>query len=471
METARSELPDNGPTNVLDFLLERLACSDESDLCTVLSEADERTLRDLEEAHRTFGRRFAKVLPKLKTGELRPYLETDSAYTGPVWLRSGVVFGLNELDSQKNLWAFIDAVKHRLLYCHAIAIADPLYGLPGLAIAQDNLARSSGQPPNTRARNALQAYANFLLHMAPLVRSHVLALVRGPVMDDEYGSEYLQSRTLVEKKLADVLKARGELRRAGVLEMIEMAPSAQADHWKAMGISLNDPSNELLSSMYSTLAVERLSTSLCVAGYLRNQVTMYLPFRRDIHLVEDYLNSLNSPAMAESVKHEHAQLQQWADVDLPGLADLSPEDFLAIRKSDEFSLWRNDLQHALEAFSPPPSPVQIGPQLTLQDSNRQFREALSEARSKLLNGFEKSNTLFDLRMGATLLVVGSITTAIVTQVDPLTSAQLLAQFMGVIGGAVAGQSFDVVTRAGSAPPGPSRALLAHYVAGLRNPGN
>src|SRR5207249_1368981 len=94
-------------------------------------------------AYRIFAKREEAAPPKLSPSTVRPYLPYVDK---PDWAIGGLQLDYNTLQDDDAEWKIADAIKHRLLYCHSIALDDPLGHLLFLTAAQtrSNLAGALG---------------------------------------------------------------------------------------------------------------------------------------------------------------------------------------------------------------------------------------------------------------------------------------------------------------------------------------
>ena len=146
--------------NVLDFSLEYFAPANEPELYTAVSNAGESELERFLEEYRAFA--------TLSPSSIRPYIPYSFQ---PGWTVGGLQLDSDTLKDDGAEWKIADAVKHRLLYCHSIALDDPLGDLLALTTAQ----MRSNQGDS--AKRALLRFVNLSLHFGALIRSHILCLL------------------------------------------------------------------------------------------------------------------------------------------------------------------------------------------------------------------------------------------------------------------------------------------------------
>jgi len=90
------------------------------------------------------------------------------------------------------------ASKHRLLYCHSIALDDPFGHLVSLTNAQMKTGQGDG------GKRALLRFINLLLHLAPLLRTHTVCLLPSRM----YAVDHVD-RLLRREEIAKALQGSG----------------------------------------------------------------------------------------------------------------------------------------------------------------------------------------------------------------------------------------------------------------------
>jgi hypothetical protein len=121
---AAPDAPDaTTPDNVLDFALARFAPSSEEDLYVAVRSATAAQLEKFLDDYAEFAATRTTHTPPLKSGELRPYFPAGDM---PAWLQGRFTVDNHALTEEGGDWKAVDAIKHRLLYCHSVAFDDPM---------------------------------------------------------------------------------------------------------------------------------------------------------------------------------------------------------------------------------------------------------------------------------------------------------------------------------------------------------
>jgi len=217
--------------NVLDHSLEAFSASNDEDLYRAIENATPPRIETVLEGYRKWAEDSFLSFPALKEGELRPYFVTSSGLAS--WAQSGLP-DLEAFDDQNEIWTAVDSIKHRLLYCHSLALDDPMGSLL--------YTHSVRNAESSRAR--LLNFVNFLLHMAPLIRSGIICLKPPDIYlpDEAWGTRWSKVSQRVEEQLKDdpVTKTMD------IGELAEAAPEARDELAK---LNFPDYENWLLSQL------------------------------------------------------------------------------------------------------------------------------------------------------------------------------------------------------------------------------
>src|ERR1700756_1379401 len=133
-------------------------------------------------------------------------------------------------------------------------------------------------------------------------------------------------------------------------EFCRRAPDKTRQHWEEFLL----PDRELLGNALNQVAIDRISEVLSVFTEAPRRTSLYFPFKYDITLLSKFYTELRDAAEAASASRisqllenvpdrENRLLTELVNFELPGLADLSPEDMVAIRQGEAFEEWRNGL--------------------------------------------------------------------------------------------------------------------------------
>jgi hypothetical protein len=154
----------SSPNNVLDASLAFFRCDSAQDLYQAVAAADRRRIEGWRDEYRGFASLTRSRAPNLIENELRPYFHEPQRVTQ--WATAGFW--------SDDTWTTVDAIKHRLLYCHSLAVDDHL---------GDELIDCLGRMTHTSgiaAKEPLLNDVNLLIHLAPLLRSQILCPIARP---------------------------------------------------------------------------------------------------------------------------------------------------------------------------------------------------------------------------------------------------------------------------------------------------
>lgn len=460
--TSATPIATDRPNNVLDFLLEFYGCAAEEDIVRALPESDDTTLEQLLQAYQAFASSSWQSMDLVPPGELRPFIETSSVDDAPEWARGAFAFGLHQLESEESSWQLVDHIKHRLLYCHSVALDDPLWELASLAAAQDRL-HKSGVTQGRSGSQALRNYANLLLHLKDLLRKQIVCPIVTPnLLADGHRSR--QWRPEVVAALASVLDNDAHRARIDFGELKRAAPARARDHIDAE-LNAGATGEQLLRDTYAGIAQQRLATSISSAIESQGRTTLYLPFRYDVASLSicfDKVRLLSQHAAALSTS-EDLVMSPLLELELPGLASLDPADIVSIRSNaGEFERFRHDLREAMVAADSLP-PESLNRSVKMQEIvGGRMRESLR----RLNEALPKSPVLSAARIGTTAFVSGMIAASVPVMMGaaagPIGLAVVLSQLAAA--GYVAAASLREVS---SANQQTTVAARNHYVGMLK----
>jgi hypothetical protein len=353
-------------------------------------------------------------------------------------------------------WHTVDALKHRLLYCHSVAVDDAFGYL---------LYRSSSSRRSEATRERLLNYVNFLLHVGPLLRSHVLCLVSSesyvPALAADRRRGNRAQPSTFKKRLESTLTGSPALEHLDFREIMAVAPDDVRQEW-AQALESSD-GRHVIEDVNLDAACERVAMSIGAAANAPGALSVYFPFRYDVELLSAYERLAvdpQSPALQGAA--EAWLLSALIDVELPGLAALDPDELVSIRtQSEEFENWRKALRQAVMRADAFPRHLP-GRSAAVK---REIGDLLQEGKKRLEASLPKSVALKALRKGAVSMLAGTVSAAIVLLLDP--DKTVLAALYGLAG--VAGSaSATALAEPSEAGDGKARrAALAHYVAMLR----
>jgi len=438
-----SDSPKASVNNVLDFLLASFACAQEMDLYDAVRTATPAQMESVLNEYRSFASVRTVQAPLLSDGELRPYFTTESDLAP--WVNGAFNMWISTFINPEGIWQAVDAIKYRLLYCHSLAVDDPLGTM--MLYYQDN----------TR-REPLLNYVNFLLHMGPLVRSHALCFV-APA---GYFESVMQTivRGGFESRLKEMLSGKSILQTLDFREIMHKAPEEIQQRWKDLLHSTSG--EETLREANYDAAFKRIGKTIDAAVHAPGLLSVYLPFRYDIDLLSRYQQQA---LLDESISLPDADnwlLSRLIDIELPGIDTLSPDEVVNIRtQSEEFEHWRGVLRDAIQHADTIPANV-LGRNVAIR---REVQAKLREGKARLEASLPKSAVLKGLKKGTVSMLGGVISAAIVLLLDPTKSVG--ATLAAIAATAVSAGVATVAEASEGSSNQAKRAAWSHYVAMLQ----
>jgi hypothetical protein len=425
--------------NVLDFALAHFGPAAAPELYDAIRDASAPALDDFLTSYRVFAANPDHRPPRLSSEELRPYLPHAQS---PTWTGGGLELDYDTLKHDDAEWRLADAVKHRLLYCHSIALDDPLEHLLTLATGEMRTCQGS------EGRQALLRYVSFLLHMAPVVREGVVCLVGGAFS----GADWMARHGRRVEFAAALSQGGGYDAR----EFMEAAPPEVRALWKRKQSTpgyINLGTEAALS-----VATERIAIGLDSVLEAPDRLSLYLPFRADVQLLVRDTQLSKALKAAQFSDRDSWLLEQLIDIEMPGISALEPSELVRVRSGSEFAEWRTTLTNALQTANALPSTLYLR-DLEVQ---RAVRALLTEGRSKLEERLARSRTLAGVKRTRTSLIVGLMGLGVSALLDPtkLTTAAIAA----LIASSTTAGALEAL-QAGR-PSAAANAQLAHYVAAL-----
>jgi hypothetical protein len=424
--------------NVLDFSLEHFGPASEPELYSAVNDAGVRELEGFLEAYRVFAGSGEGVFPRLSPSTVRPYL--PYVYK-PDWTVGGLQLDFDTLRTDDAEWRIADAIKHRLLYCHSIALDDPLGHLLALTTAQIQMGQGDS------GRRALLRFVNLLLHFGPLLRSHIVCLLP----DRSYSAESVQ-RFRRRDELARVLE---QSTNYDPREYIDAAPEELRSDLKARELF----DQTLLRRVATSLASSRIAIGLEAILDAPDKISLYLPFRADVEMLKSNTQLSGDVAAGGFSDRESWLLNELVDLEMPGLAELHPSVLIEIRTGVEFSEWRQALSNALLTANALPGTL-WNRDLEIK---RTVREQLTESWKRLEAQLGKSPVMAGLKKGRTSIIVGLVALGISALIDP--SKLTTAAIAGLVASSTTATVIDALET--GRPSSRENAAIGHYVAALK----
>ena len=277
-------MSDNStPKNILDLACGFFSCDPDQALYQAVQRSSTETLRKFREAYRAFAEEERIEVPDLKKGELRPYIASPH-WNGitPPWMHGGIPFYAEDFDNPDNVWAVVDAIKHRLLYCHSVSLDDPL---ANIAITNPFLEGDDIY----RAR--LANLASFLVHMRPLIERGIISFVPptmpfvgpnafkfGLSMGGNRPSKSLPLDSPLMPLLEDFLKSRAQ--EGFKFSFDEFLPSAPVNSQEWWNLQLKDETGQRhIQARMFLAAMSRIHGAFSPVLYAPGKFTLHFPFK------------------------------------------------------------------------------------------------------------------------------------------------------------------------------------------------
>jgi hypothetical protein len=345
-------------------------------------------------------------------------------------------------------WHAVDAIKHRLLFCHSIAFDDPLGEIVSLAASQMRLGNQGDG-----GKRALLNYINLLLHFSELLRTHVVCVVPPEAyLPGHTAPTYVPLDANLQMDLQDWQQ------QLDFDEIMQAAPENVQVEWKTLLKEADG--NALLQKVNFVRACERISSAIAGVSHAPRKLSLYLPFRYDVDLLKKYRGSAIAPGSFSLPDRDNWLLNQLVDVKLPGLSSLSPHDLVAIRTGAEFGQWRKVLKEALRNADALPDDLWNRE----QEVRKEIDDRLQEGKVQLEAAISKSRVLDGVKQGSVSMLAGLASVGLTLLLNP---AALLAVLVAAAGAAATVQAIAAAVKGSTGSTTSSRGALAHYVAVLR----
>lgn len=354
-------------------------------------------------------------LPPKGADHLRPYLTGPSLWYAsqvhrlPLTAQNFTIFSGPATAAEQE-----DAIKQHLLYCHSVAMDDPL---PRILYIVEG---TSGNDP--QAIDGFANYCTFLNMVKPLVESGVLFFVN----KDTYMSYYFPPS--IDNRKVDEFALKADYSDVPIKDDI------------FRHTSFDDAFDGILEVLTASKVHSRNFDLYFPARFFRDA------FAAIVSLAKDNLRS-----MGHSHEKELMLLKQLISIKVPNLADLTPQDIVDIREDRAFARWRLDIERALDRT------LRLDPRLLepKQEALRLIRTELEERQAELKEAIKKSRFLSRAKKGARSFVVGGLAALGVSWIsDPVS---------GIASSLAGGVAELLISYLGEKRSSSKEALLRHYL--------
>lgn len=442
---------NSNATTLLELASEFFGCEADDRLFHVVKSASIEKLQEFYHNYKIFAAETRSRAPTLTEGELRPYLPANS--NSADWIVGDLQLSSSTFDDYESRWQAIDKIKHRLLYCHSVALDHPL----GLIL---EIATSSSVSEYSREtyRNRVVNFFRFMIDLRPLIEAHILCLTNpGHQLSGIWPKTDIETelRALIERDHSVLPKTE---------EFIRVAPQNVKEQWAAL---LREGHRDRLERAIALKACDRINR---VFGAWRDEpekFNLYFPFQYDVRLIAAWasqkdISSVDSAAPLSQFRDRDTRLlNQFLELELPGLRRLDPKQIATIRAADKFVDWRNELREALQKISQLPSDY-LNRERELQE---EFKYQMRSAQKGIEAEFKKSSFLAESRDAGTKFVVGGVGILAGILIHPAAAIEIIAK--GGTKAAEIGTDFLFRRVLNRAPPKDIKnAILSHYVAAI-----
>jgi hypothetical protein len=363
------------------------------DLFRAVEHASFDKLSNFQERARDYCR-TAEVAAKA-SGQLRPYVPLERHNKAEV--AHGLYLRPSDFKRPDRVEHGLDALKHHLLYCHSLAIDDPL---PWLLDAFTLGERFSAY--KTEARAPVVNCLRFLHQIEPLLRARVVVLVENPI----------ESLPTVHGVLRDREPLIGTADFSDISE--EMRERLETH-------------GELARMVYVEHADVELARGLEAVNKHTDRLDLYLPYLYYQQILRAVAEEERYGIPEWPREAELRVLGRLLSVRVPRLARLEPADIVSIRQSEAgFERWRNSLERGLRHVSAL-DPESIGRNA---EELRLLRQELLEECQALESDIEASRFLSHAKRGAKEFAIGAV---VALGLIPLAGPVALAGAAGTSG--------------------------------------
>jgi hypothetical protein len=253
-----------------------------------------------------------QIPPRQSSSEIRPYVLANQRH------RPGS-YASHSTWKEQSRWEAVDAIKHRLLYCHSVAIENPMAIWMSessfINPTYDSALRGGylGWPHN--APSMLVGWLSFLLELRPAIESGAILII------EEESRDLVMAFSPKEVGLDDDTadRLRRELGLESIFELTR-AMKTLCVLVRRREFSRQAVNFELSDNGLKALFNRKFGTNQRAAGALRPDVD--------------------------------TALQTLLATDLPSLGQLSIQDLVAVRHDAEaFQTWRGHLHQVVDRFS------------------------------------------------------------------------------------------------------------------------
>lgn len=360
------------------------------------------------------------------SGDLIPFI-TDGLNNYRDWLVGGLGFSPESFDNILGVWKIIDRLKHRLLYCHAVAIDGSIgdhiiLPLKFILTKKDNISKLY----HTKFVNFL----NLIVSIKPLIESDVVNIVPSNFVKFDirgFQSGKKWSDTDIDFTKISTKEAKG-------------TPFFLP--WAKYGDDVEEKDIMGVMAESNILAMANASKNF------QGNFDIYLPHR----YWQNVLSILINEASVKLNEHQSPifLIPDLLNTEIPNLDRILPQDIINIRSSEEsFYKWRYSLGSVLSKAQNMNFENSLSDNLSLQ----LLREETYEAKRDLESEIRNSSMLNKASIGFKKFSIGAIATAITYPMTGNWKSSVLTAGLTVLGELILLQKSKK----------PDRSLLQHYL--------
>lgn len=375
-----------------------------------------------------FGRRYKEWVTTQKprvaekpTRQLRPFIE--AAYHGP----KGVSLFAPAFSSDENqLWAVYDGLVHHLLYCHSVAIENPLMHVitssgPGRGAMFLGL-QGGTFGFNVNPTFILSRYIALLVELRGLVDCGAVVIVEtGPSPMSGFAPQVSVYRE-ADPPGTGTYQLRGspyvlsdaqfaQIQQRVSAQLIERAEAELA--WRHPEGGITDFERQDVQRTLLRIALGFIVNAARVSDRV-GDLDIYLHNHFEQNALTEALavapEWLTNSSPSSHIRRQMMLLDRLLQLYLPDLSNLAPGDIRAIRRSDEtFNRWRHALGNSLGAMETlsdvPPTDEQLN---IVRD---EIYENIQEAGLAISTSIDKSDIMKAGKGGLLKMAVGLLSGA------------------------------------------------------------
>jgi hypothetical protein len=358
------------PQTIVDVVESELGEELGPDLIAKMDSLPHAVLFSLHEAYEEFAAQTGNEINADRVG-LRPYVPAARLSSR---LRRGILDGTGRsFDDLGAVDASVEALHKLLLYCHSVALLNPLVYITDYIRLGIN---------ESYVRSRLANYLSWINYVRPLIDSGALLLLEDRQASIGWPKEISNAWELAQRYVA----------KADFSDNLELSSAEGMARWEieaATGALEN--------------AIENVAHEWSVAADYRFAIDYFLPTRVYMTALRALAEDTYTRDRFPDRKLDAMRLMALLELELPDF-EFSARDLVLVREGDHFVQWRADLSKALDRV------ILLGDQDLLEHGQglRALEEELVGTRRDLEKATGRSKYLSDARAGNTTFMTGAL---------------------------------------------------------------